>query len=293
MPTDLAARRPSSADIDDDVRRALREDVGDGDLTAGLIPAATRAEAGVITRQTAVVSGGAWFDAVFRQLDPAIQIAWQVQDGDTVQPGQTLCTLNGPARGLLTGERPALNFLQTLSGTATRTRAYVDAIAGTGAVVLDTRKTLPGLRRAQKYAVLCGGGANHRIGLYDGILVKENHILAAGSIAAALLEARAAQRPGVLLEIEVENLDELQQALDAGAERVLLDNFELAGLRQAVALARGRARLEASGGVTLDTIRDIAATGVDYVSVGEITKNVRAVDLSMRFNAVPPPRQVQ
>jgi nicotinate-nucleotide pyrophosphorylase (carboxylating) len=234
-----------------------------------------------------VLCGSAWFEESFALLDPSIHIQWHAEDGARIAPDQTLCQLRGPARALLTGERTALNFLQTLSGTATMARAYADAIAGTNARVLDTRKTLPGLRRAQKYAVRCGGGHNHRIGLYDAILIKENHIAAAGSIARAVAAARAAAPYGVKVEVEVENHEELQQALAAGAEWVLLDNMDLEHLREAVRMNTGRAKLEASGNVTLDNIRAIADTGVDYVSVGAITKHLRAIDLSMRFRAEP------
>ncbi len=270
-------------DITESVQRALAEDVGSGDLTAALIAPDSLARARVICREAAVLCGCAWFDEVFRQLDPRVAIAWSLQDGGRVQTGQTLCTLTGPARALLTGERTALNFLQTLCGTATLTRRYVDAVRGTPAVILDTRKTLPGLRRAQKYAVTCGGGQNHRMGLYDAILIKENHIHASGSVAAALAAARSVAGAAVLIEIEVENLKQLQEALAAGAQRLLLDNFDLAGLSQAVAETRGRARLEASGGITLENVRTIAETGVDFISVGGLTKNLSAIDLSMRF----------
>lgn len=278
------AAAPNAADIAETVARALAEDVGGGDLTAALIPAAATAEATVLCRDAAVICGTAWFDAVFAAIEPAVRIDWRVRDGHAAQPSELLCTLRGPARGLLSGERTALNFLQTLSGTATRARRYVEAVAGTGAQVVDTRKTLPGLRAAQKYAVRCGGGCNHRMGLYDAILIKENHIAAAGSIAAAVAAARRLF-PDQGLEVEVENLAELQQALAAGAGLVLLDNFTLAELRQAVALNRGRARLEASGGIDLANIRAVAATGIDYISVGAITKDVTAVDLSMRIAA--------
>ncbi|MGE5240579.1 MAG: carboxylating nicotinate-nucleotide diphosphorylase [Bacteroidota bacterium] len=270
-------------DFFETVRRALAEDIGTGDLTAGLIPATTQAQAHVITREDAVLCGGAWFDEVFRQIDPRIRVAWRARDGEGISAGQTLCALDGPARGILTGERTALNFLQLLSATATRTRRYVEAIRGTRAAILDTRKTLPGLRRAQKYAVACGGGRNHRMGLYDAILIKENHIAAAGSITAALRAARVAAPAGAMVEIEVENLDQLREALAAGAEHLLLDNFRLDALLAAVAETRGRARIEASGGITLDNIRAVADTGVDYISVGELTKSIKAVDLSMRF----------
>lgn len=270
------------ADLSDTVRRALQEDIGSGDLTAQLIDAEARAHGKVISREAAILCGREWFSEVFRQLDPHIQIQWSAGDGDGIQAGQTLCQLEGRARPLLTGERTALNFLQTLSATATAAHAYVQAIVGTPAAILDTRKTLPGLRTAQKYAVLCGGARNHRMGLYDGILIKENHIMAAGSIAAAVGAARRLS-PGVPVEVEVENLDEVQEALAAGADILLLDNFTLDGLRQAVRLTAGRARLEASGGIDMPQLRAIAETGVDFISVGSLTKHVKAVDLSMRF----------
>ena len=270
-------------DITETVQRALAEDVGPGDLTAALIPAGTQSEAQVVTRAAAVLCGTAWFDEVFRQVDMRVNVTWNVRNGDTIRPEQILCSLRGPARALLTGERSALNFLQLLSGTATMTRKYVDAVRGTRAVILDTRKTIPGLRRAQKYAVTCGGGQNHRLGLYDAILIKENHIAAAGSIAAALRAAKASALKGVTVEIEVEDLDQLREALEAGAERILLDNFSVEELKEAVLEASGRAKLEASGGINLDNIRTIAETGVDFISIGDITKNVGAVDLSMRF----------
>ncbi|HYW93421.1 MAG TPA: carboxylating nicotinate-nucleotide diphosphorylase [Gammaproteobacteria bacterium] len=272
-------------DIAETVARALAEDVGDGDRTARLIPAGARARARVISREAAVVCGRPWAEAVYRQLDPGVRLGWQVDDGERVRPDQPLLELEGPARALLTGERTALNFLQLLSATATATRRYVDAVAGTGARILDTRKTLPGLRPAQKYAVRCGGGHNHRMGLYDAILIKENHILAAGSIAKAVQEARRIDAT-LSVEVEVENLDELREGLAAGADILLLDNFDLdmlqQGVREAHATGHGT-RLEASGGVNLDTVAAIAATGVDRVSVGGLTKDVRAVDLSMRF----------
>lgn len=274
---------PDPPVIHDDVVRALAEDIGSGDITAPLIPATLQAQAEVISREEAVACGTAWFDGVFQTLDPQVRIAWQVRDGDTVTPGQTLCTLTGPARALLSGERTALNFLQTLSGTATRARRYAAAVTGTGVKVLDTRKTLPGLRAAQKYAVRCGGGFNHRMGLYDAVLIKENHILAAGSITRAVTAARRGAR-GKTVEVEVETLEELQEALAAAADIILLDNFSIEDLTQAVAVSRTRAKLEASGGITLDNIRRIAETGVDYISVGAMTKDVQAVDLSMRFN---------
>ncbi|HET7922601.1 MAG TPA: carboxylating nicotinate-nucleotide diphosphorylase [Gammaproteobacteria bacterium] len=269
-------------DIAASVRHALVEDMGSGDLTAALIEPHMRARAQVVSREPAVLCGCAWFDEVFRQLDPAIHVVWQAHDGDAVQADQLLCRLTGPARPLLSGERTALNFLQTLSGTATVARRYAEAVHGTHATILDTRKTLPGLRHAQKYAVRCGGAGNHRIGLYDGILVKENHIMAAGSIAAAVTAARR-QSTAIKVEVEVENLDELREALAAGADIALLDDFTLPQLREAVRLNAGRMKLEASGSVDLDSVRAVAETGVDYISVGALTKHVRAVDLSMRF----------
>ena len=249
------------------------------------MPADARCRARVVTREAAVLCGAAFADAVFRQLDPQVRLHWHAADGDGLAAGALLFEAQGPARALLTGERTALNFLQTLSGTATTVRRYVEAIAGTGCAILDTRKTIPGLRLAQKYAVRCGGGRNHRIGLYDGILVKENHIAAAGSIAAAVAAARALGST-VPVEVEVETLAELEQAFAAGADLALLDDFTLPELREAVARNRARSRplrLEASGGVALETIREVAATGVDYVSIGALTKHVRAIDLSMRF----------
>jgi len=272
---------PPRALIEDDVRRALAEDVGGGDRTAALVPDTT-ATAELVTREAGVLSGAAWFDETFRQLDPRVHVSWLRRDGERIAADETLCRLEGPARALLTGERTALNFLQTLSGTATTAARYVEAVRGTHAVVLDTRKTLPGLRRAQKYAVTCGGGQNHRLGLYDAILIKENHIAAAGSVGAALDRARAAAG-GTPIEIEVENLGQLRDALTHGATRILLDNFDLKTLRAAVRETAGRARLEASGGVTLDNIRAIAETGVDFISVGGLTKSVHALDLSLRF----------
>ena len=273
-------------DLVEQVARALAEDVGSGDLTAALVPASRQGRATVITREAAVLCGRPWFDEVFHQVDPAVQVSWDADEGAAVEPGQRLCRLAGPARSLLTGERTALNFLQTLSGTATATRRYVQLVAGLPCRILDTRKTLPGLRRAQKYAVRCAGGSNHRMGLYDGILVKENHIMAAGSIAAAVSAARAAGA-SVPVEVEVETLDELRQALDAGADMALLDEFSLDDLRAAVAMnrshPRGPMKLEASGNVTFETLRGIAETGVDFISIGSLTKHVRAVDLSMRF----------
>ena len=270
-------------DITETVRRALAEDVGAGDLTAALIPAHARAQAQVITREDAVLCGTAWFDEVFRQVDKRIRVVWLIKDGAAMHAGQTLCNASGPAQGLLTGERTALNFLQLLSGTATRTRQYVDAVRGTKTIVVDTRKTVPGLRRAQKYAVACGGAQNHRLGLYDAILIKENHVAAAGSITATLEAARHSAPKGISVEIEVENIGQLREALAAGADRLLLDNFSVEELKAAVAETRGRAKLEASGGIDLSNIRAFAETGVDFISIGDITKNVRALDLSMRF----------
>lgn len=269
-------------DISVTVSRALAEDIGPGDLTAALVPAEARAHGRVISREDAVLCGRAWFEEAFRQVDDRIAIHWEANDGDGVRRDQLLCRLEGPARGLLTGERTALNFLQTLSGTATATRRYAEAVKGTGATVRDTRKTLPGLRSAQKYAVSCGGATILRMGLYDGILIKENHIMAAGSIAAVVQAARGggAQVP---VEVEVETLQQVKEALAAGADILLLDNFDLAGMRQAVALTAGRAKLEASGGIDMQAMRQVAETGVDYISVGSLTKHVQAVDLSMRF----------
>jgi nicotinate-nucleotide pyrophosphorylase (carboxylating) len=277
---------PPPSGLAEQVALALAEDVGAGDLTAALVPAGRQGRATVITREAAVLCGRPWVDEVFRQLDPSVRVEWEVREGAEVAPSQRLFRVSGPARSLLTGERTALNFLQTLSGTATTTRSWVDLVAGLPCRVLDTRKTLPGLRRAQKYAVRCGGGSNHRMGLYDGILVKENHIVAAGSIAAAVAAARAAGA-SVPVEVEVETLDELRAALDAGADMALLDEFDLEDLRAAVALnrahARGPIKLEASGNVTRETLRAIAETGVDFVSIGSLTKHLRAIDLSMRF----------
>ncbi|WP_297528593.1 carboxylating nicotinate-nucleotide diphosphorylase [Thiohalobacter sp.] len=265
------------------VRRCLDEDLGGGDLTAALVPEDALARARVIAREPAVLCGLAWFNAVFAELDPRIRIDWHQQEGDRVAADTLLCTLSGPARPLLSGERSALNLLQTLSGTATLARRYADAVAGLPVRLLDTRKTLPGLRHAQKHAVRMGGCHNHRMGLYDGILIKENHIAACGSIAAAVAAARQLGTD-LPVEVEVENLAELDAALEAGADILLLDNFDLETLREAVARNRGHARLEASGGVTLETVRAIAETGVDFISVGSLTKDVKAIDLSMRFD---------
>ena len=265
------------------VRAALDEDIGSGDITAALIPPEQTATAAVICRETAVVCGQAWFNAVFAELDSRISITWLVRDGDTVRNNETLCTLTGPARPILTGERTALNFLQTLSATATCARRYADTIADLPTRILDTRKTIPGLRRAQKYAVRIGGCDNHRSGLYDGILIKENHIAATGSIGQAIRNARDVN-PGVMVAVEVENEGQIQQALAAGADHLLLDNFSLPALAAAVQTAAGRAELEASGGITLDNLRETARTGVDYISTGALTKDIQAIDLSMLFN---------
>jgi nicotinate-nucleotide pyrophosphorylase (carboxylating) len=269
--------------IEETVTRALEEDVGSGDLTAALIPANSRAEARIIARERGILAGEPWASAVFRQVAPDAHLNWRKRDGDTLVPDATLCEITGPARGILTAERTALNFLQTLSGTATAAHRYAEAVAGTAASVIDTRKTLPGLRRAQKYAVAIGGGGNHRMGLFDFILIKENHIAAAGSVSAALEAARALDA-GVPIEIEVETLAQLEEALAAGANRVLLDNFDLAGLREAVHITHGCAKLEASGNVEIEGLRAIAETGVDYISSGALTKHIRALDLSLRFN---------
>lgn len=272
-------------DPNPNVALALAEDVGSGDLTAALIPEHTQAEATVISREAAILCGTAWFDAVFQQLDPRIIIDWQAADGDRVAPDQLLCTLRGPARSLLTGERTALNFLQLLSSTATLARRFADSVAGTQATILDTRKTLPGLRLAQKYAVQCGGCRNHRIGLFDAVLIKENHIMAAGSIGNAITAARRLH-PGVTVEVEVESLAELKEALAAQPDIVMLDNFDLATMAEAVKITDGAVKLEASGNVNFDTVRKIAETGVDYISIGGLTKDVRAIDLSMRFRTL-------
>ena len=274
---------PPRAVIETDVARALAEDIGTGDLTAELIDAGAQARARIVCREQAVLAGAPWAEECFRQLDPGVRIDWQRADGDRVSADTVLCRLEGNARALVAGERNALNFLQTLSGTATVTRHYADAVAGTRTRILDTRKTIPGLRLAQKYAVRCGGGHNHRIGLFDAILIKENHVAAAGGIAQAIGRARAAH-PEVLLECEVESLDELREAIEAGADRVLLDEFSDTMLRDAVALTAGRVPLEVSGSVNLERVRAIAETGVDFISIGALTKHVRAIDLSMRFD---------
>jgi nicotinate-nucleotide pyrophosphorylase (carboxylating) len=273
------------SDLGRQVEAALAEDIGRGDVTAALVPAAQRVRGRVITREAAVLCGQAWAAETFRRLDPLVRLTWHAADGARLVADQVVLEIAGPARAVLTGERTALNFLQLLSGTATSARAYVDAIAGTGCRILDTRKTLPGLRTAQKYAVRCGGADNHRMGLFDQILIKENHIAAAGSISAAIETARLSE-PKVSVEVEVESLQELEEALAAGPDTIMLDEFSLEDMRSAVALKRARragVKLEASGSVSLETVRAIAATGVDYVSVGALTKHVRAVDLSMRL----------
>jgi len=270
-----------AARVQDDVARALSEDFGSGDVTADLLAPDAQAQARVITREDGVLCGRPWFDACFRALDANVAIAWNFDDGADVAANATLCTLRGNARALVGAERCALNFLQTLSGTATVTARYVAAVRGTRAVILDTRKTLPGLRHAQKYAVRCGGGTNHRIGLFDAILIKENHIAAAGSLDAAVRAARA-RHPGLLLEVEVEDFAELDEALAAGADRIMLDEFSLEDIQRAVTHTAGRAQLEVSGGVGLERLPALAATGVDFISIGALTKHVRAWDLSMR-----------
>ena len=272
-------------DIKTTVAQALKEDIRDGDITAMLIPECNRAKATVITREQAIVCGQPWVDEVFRQLDPTVQIEWLVQDGDEIQPEQRLFTLNGPARSLLTGERTALNFLQTLSGTATTAHQYAKLVKGTKIKILDTRKTIPGLRLAQKYAVKIGGCHNHRIGLYDAFLIKENHIAACGGIKPAVLKAReiAPKKP---IEVEVENLEELQEALNAGADIVMLDNFDPEMIRQAITLNNGQAKLEVSGNLEVNNIANKAIEGIDYLSSGSLTKHCNAVDFSMRINTV-------
>ena len=271
-------------EIQANVRSALREDIGSGDITAQLIPAERQARAQLITREAAVISGCAWVDEVFRQIDPTVSLEWLVEDGQQVLANQPLLRLSGPARAILSGERAALNFLQTLSAVATRCRQYADLVSGTGVRLLDTRKTLPGLRLAQKYAVTCGGCDNHRIGLYDAFLIKENHIAACGGIAQAVAQARHIA-PGKPVEVEVENLQELQQALSAGADIIMLDELSDADMREAVRLCGGRAKLEASGGIHAGNLRSVAETGVDYISLGTLTKDIKAVDLSLRLLA--------
>jgi nicotinate-nucleotide pyrophosphorylase (carboxylating) len=270
------------ADVHANVRAALLEDVGDGDITARLIPANEQASAAIITREDAIICGLDWVNEVARQVDGSIKIDWQVADGQQAKANQVLFQAHGNARSLLTFERCALNFLQCLSGTASIAHYYASLVAGTPVKLLDTRKTIPGLRKAQKYAVACGQCYNHRIGLYDAFLIKENHIAACGGISQAIATARQ-QEPSKPVEVEVESMNELTQALDAGADRIMLDNFSLSDMRDAVALASGRAELEASGGITQHTLLPIAETGVDYISIGALTKDCRAIDLSMRF----------
>lgn len=277
---------PLSQDIATAVSRALAEDLGDGDLTAELIGSAKRSVALVVVREPAVLCGRAWFDETFRQLDPRVAVAWHADDGTRVVADSLVCELEGPARSILTGERTALNFLQTLSGTATAVRSFVDIVAGTSARILDTRKTLPGLRLAQKYAVRCGGGENHRIGLFDAVLIKENHIAAVGNLGAAVALARR-RSPHVMIEVEVETLEQLREALVTDADRIMLDDFTAEAMREAVALRDAhtgkRYELEASGSVNATTLRTVAETGVDFISIGALTKHVRAIDFSMRF----------
>ena len=273
------------SDLAQQVTTALAEEIGDGDITAQLVPAAQRVTGKVITREEATLCGRPWVTELFRQLDPAVQLTWHADDGDRVTANQTLFEIAGPARPVLTGERTALNFLQLLSATATATRGYVDAIAGTGCAILDTRKTVPGLRTAQKYAVVCGGGENYRIGLFDQVLIKENHIAAAGSLTAAVAAARRAAGSRKI-EVEVETMEEFEEALRAGPDIIMLDEFSLADMRAVVALNNSTGRrvtVEASGSVTLETVRSVAETGVDCISIGSITKHVRAVELSMRL----------
>lgn len=269
--------------VTQDVTRALAEDVGSGDLTARLIPSDRTASARLMTRQDGVLCGTEWFNRTFEELDPDVEIFWHHKDGEEIVAGSSLCELEGSARSMLTAERTAINFVQLLSGIATRTRRFVKAVEGTKAHIIDTRKTVPGLRIAQKYAVATGGGTNNRIGLYDGILIKENHLHAAGGVTQAIRAASHDAQPGVMLQVEVETLDQLREAIAAGAKLILLDNFDLARMCEAVKAAAGRAELEASGGVTLETVRAIAETGVDRISVGSLTKDVHALDLSMRF----------
>jgi nicotinate-nucleotide pyrophosphorylase (carboxylating) len=269
--------------IRQNVQTALDEDVRDGDLTARLIPEYAPGHATVITRQHVVLCGTQWFEECYLALDPACKIRWLVKEGEVAAANQTLCEINGNARAMLSAERCSLNFLQTLSSTATLTRRYVEAVAGTGAKIMDTRKTLPGLRIAQKYAAKVGGGHNQRIGLFDGVLIKENHIAAAGSISKVMEQAFRITPPGISIQIEVESMPQLDQALDAGAKLILLDNFSLADMRLAVSHTAKRAELEASGGITLENVRSVAETGVDRISIGALTKDVLAADLSMRF----------
>ena len=284
IPTHQEPMKLPKDQIRNQVALALAEDIGAGDLTASLISEYERARATLICREDAVACGRDWINAVFEALDPSAQIDWRCQDGEDLKAGDIWCVIEGSARAVLSGERTALNFAQLLASTATATRTLVRQLHGTNVQLLDTRKTVPGLRVAQKYAVLCGGGSNHRLGLYDGILIKENHIRSAGSIAAALTAAQAHVGTVDLIEVEVETLDELSQALNAGARRIMLDNFSVAEMRAAVEHNQGQAKLEASGNVNAETIREIALTGVDFISCGEMTKNVRAIDLSLQFD---------
>ncbi|NIM26770.1 MAG: carboxylating nicotinate-nucleotide diphosphorylase [Gammaproteobacteria bacterium] len=278
------ATPPRADEVTAVVRRALEEDVGSGDVTARLVAPDAAISAAVICREAAVLCGAAWFEEVFRQLDPHIAVRWRAADGDALEAGDVICHVTGPAAAVLTGERSALNFLQLLSGTATTARRYARAVEGSGTRVIDTRKTLPGLRSAQKYAVRCGGCHNHRQGLYDAVLIKDNHIAHAGSIAKVVAAARR-DNPGLTVEVEVESLAQLDEALQAGADIVMLDNFDRDDIREAVARARGRARLEISGNVEIDDLPSLAETGVDYISVGAMTKHVRAIDFSMDFES--------
>ena len=279
-----AARLPP--DIGETVARALAEDIGDGDISAALVTPGDRTHAAVRIQEPAILCGTAWFDEVFRQLDPSVTVRWRVRDGDEVGEPATVCSVSGPARALLSGERTALDFLQTLSGTATSAHRFVEAVRGTDARILDTRKTLPGLRTAQKYAVRCGGAHNHRAGLFDAVLIKENHIAALGGVAAAV-ELAIASTTGVPVLVEVENFEQLREALETGADRVLLDNLSVEELREAVRIRDShpsdRMDLEASGGIDLASVRSVAETGVDWISIGAITKNVRSIAFSMRF----------
>ena len=268
--------------ISSHVNLALQEDIGSGDVTADLIPKENQSKANVVCRDEATLSGIPWFNEVFHQIDPDVEITWNYKDGEKVDANEIICSLSGNSRSILSGERAALNFLQTLSATATQTQKFVSVVKGTNARILDTRKTIPNLRDAQKYAVLCGGGKNHRIGLYDMILIKENHIMAAGSITEAVKQAKQLH-PDIKIEVETENFEEFREATKAGANVIMLDNFDLKTMRKAVLENDGRISLEASGGVNLDTVRGIAETGVDFISVGQITKDIAAVDLSMRF----------
>ncbi len=285
-PPPTAVKPPAPALVAENVRAALAEDVGAGDVTAALVAETACARASVVAREAAVLCGRPWFDEVYAQLDGGVSVLWQAQEGDAVAENQIVCAIEGPARAVLTGERTALNFLQLLSGTATAARRCADAVTGTGTRILDTRKTLPGLRAAQKYAVRCGGCENHRMGLYDAILIKDNHIVAAGSVSRAVKAARA-RNPELTLEVEVESLGQLREAVEAGADIIMLDNFPVDALRQAVSLAAGKAKLEISGNVSSEELRALAETGVDYISLGSLTKNVRAVDFSMDFERLP------